>query len=127
MVLSFHSMFEYPFDGRDSVSVHWHDLRQVESPQFLNDVVIEFYLKFLMHSTIPEFLKQETHFFSSYFYSNLTATSKDTKSAISFEKVKKWTSKVDIFQKKYLFIPINEKWVFCFLFWFSHPSTPFII
>ena len=31
-----------------------------------------------------------------------------------YESVKNWTSKVDIFDKKYIFIPINESYVFFF-------------
>jgi len=29
-----------------------------------------------------------------------------------YESVKKWTNKFDIFQKKYIIVPINERWVF---------------
>jgi len=28
-----------------------------------------------------------------------------------YQSVKKWTSRVDIFSKKYIVVPINEKWV----------------
>ena len=70
----------------------------------------------------PELSKQ-IHLFSSFFYKNLSS---EAKYVISFtimwlpslllspkkcyEKVKKWT-KDDIVQKRYIIVPINEKYV----------------
>lgn len=31
-----------------------------------------------------------------------------------YQSVRKWTSKVDLFSKKYIIVPINEKWVLQF-------------
>ena len=53
-------------------------------------------------------LASQVHMFSSFFYKKLTT--RDRKVNIDpFDTVKKWTSKFDIFEKKYIFIPINEK------------------
>lgn len=55
----------------------------------------------------PE-LANDIHMFSSFFYKKLTT--RDRKSNIEpYDTVKKWTSKFDLFKKKYVFIPINEK------------------
>ena len=53
--------------------------------------------------------KSKVHFFSSYFFTTLQ---KD-----GVEGVKKWTAKkgIDIFEKSFIFLPINENhhWSLC--------------
>ena len=146
-------MFHYPFtNDKDAITVTWHDLDHLEEGEFLNDVVIEFYLKYLTHSLEDKKKAEECYVFSSYFYSQLTVKTgglsiffvfclivtecylthslssyflswnnhvdfnewnriRNRKCDIdeTYEKVKKWTSNVNIFDKKYLFVPINEK------------------
>lgn len=52
-------------------------------------------------------LAEQIHIFSSFFYKKLTT--KDRK-VVPYDTIKKWTSKFDLFKKKYIFIPINEKY-----------------
>lgn len=68
-------------------------------------------------------LQDKIHIFSSFFYRRLTSaklTSKDG-SKTGYEMVKSWTRKLNLFEKDFVIVPINEN-----LHWFlaiiCHPS-----
>merc|ERR1712106_435452 len=74
---------QYPPDGAGNVSVTNEDYNCLEAEQFLNDVIIDFYLKFLQHADDPwkicggrfKSIKEvmaRTHIFTTYFYKRLT-------------------------------------------------------
>lgn len=62
---------------------------------------------------LTEDQQRRTYMFDSFFYTSLT-NKKTTdslvysKSKIRHERVKKWTKKVNLFEKDFIFIPINE-------------------
>ncbi|KAF9389883.1 hypothetical protein CPC16_005504, partial [Podila verticillata] len=80
------TLFMFPFkpNGKSkSIAVHAEDAQRLNEGQFLNDTLIEFGLKLL---------------------------TKPVKGpANSYDSVKNWTSKVDIFSMKYIIVPIHEK------------------
>uniref|UniRef100_H2ZMA8 Ubiquitin-like protease family profile domain-containing protein n=1 Tax=Ciona savignyi TaxID=51511 RepID=H2ZMA8_CIOSA len=91
----------------------------LNSGEFLNDVIIDFYLKYIMLELVNEKDRARSYVFSSFFYKQLTHTpvgrhkqSSDTKqltpSQRRHKKVQKWTRNVDIFEKDFIFVPINE-------------------
>ena len=41
-------MFVYPFQGRNRVTVHVEDARRLSPGEFLNDNIIEFYIKYFL-------------------------------------------------------------------------------
>lgn len=51
------------------------------------------------------------HFFNSFFFRKLADPDKDpldaSKGKAAFQRVKKWTRKVNLFEKDYIFIPVN--------------------
>lgn len=53
------------------------------------------------------------HFFNSFFFRKLADFDDNQSRSIdfkeAFQRVRKWTKKVDIFQKDYIFIPVNFK------------------
>merc|ERR1719225_1205501 len=123
---------QYPPDGAGNVSVTNEDYNCLEAEQFLNDVIIDFYLKFLQHgrfSNIKEVMDR-THIFTTYFYKSLT-TRPSTNNKVKahpiednpnlaaaqkrYERVKKWTKKVNLFEKDFIVVPINEHahWFVC--------------
>ena len=57
--------------------------------------------------------KHRFHFFNSFFFRKLADLDKDPSSAsdgrAAFLRVRKWTRKVNLFDKDYIFIPINFK------------------
>ena len=64
----------YPPDMAGNVSVTNDDYNCLEAEQFLNDVIIDFYLKYLQHGKFSslEEVKNRTHIFTTYFYKRLT-------------------------------------------------------
>uniref|UniRef100_A0A3Q2CIY4 SUMO specific peptidase 6a n=1 Tax=Cyprinodon variegatus TaxID=28743 RepID=A0A3Q2CIY4_CYPVA len=103
-----------PPPAKGGISVTNEDLHCLNDGEFLNDVIIDFYLYLVL-----EKLKKEDahriHVFSSFFYKRLNQRERrsvpDTANLIQKKKhnrVKTWTRHVDLFQKDFVFVPINE-------------------
>ncbi|PPD68119.1 hypothetical protein GOBAR_DD35005 [Gossypium barbadense] len=91
---SFHEHFEeviYPKGDPDAISISKRDVALLLPETFINDTIIDFYINF--------------------FFRKLADLDKGLSSACqlkaAFERVRKWTRKVDIFAKDYIFIPVN--------------------
>ncbi|KAK9470302.1 uncharacterized protein V1510DRAFT_287784 [Dipodascopsis tothii] len=91
--------------GSKTVEVTAEDFARLEEGEFLNDTLIDFYLTYTL-SNLPPSISEKTYIFNTFFYKRLTQRVNGVKG--SFENVKKWTSKVDLFGMKYLVIPIHE-------------------
>lgn len=53
-----------------------------------------------------------THVFNTFFYSKLIQVDKPigkSKPLCAHDKVRKWTKNVNIFEKDFIFVPINEE------------------
>lgn len=93
--------------GQNSVTLYEEDLDRLQPDEFLNDSIVEFYLRY-NYDSLPETTRSSAHVFNTFFYQRLTQ--KRDKEA-NYEAVRKWTSKskgVDLFSKKFVVIPINE-------------------
>ncbi|KAE8603154.1 hypothetical protein XENTR_v10014238 [Xenopus tropicalis] len=109
-------LFVYPPPpAKGGISVTNEDLHCLNEGEFLNDVIIDFYLKYL----VLEKLRKDAdriHIFSSFFYKrlnqrerrNLQDTANLTLQQRRHGRVKTWTRHVDIFQKDFIFVPLNE-------------------
>lgn len=72
----------------------------------------------IIYRYIKNKLKREAlhrfHFFNSFFFRKLADLDKDPSRAhegnVAFERVRKWTRKVNLFEKDYIFIPVNFRW-----------------
>lgn len=98
----------FPFEGARAVTVFQSDIDKLDNGEFLNDTIIEFGLKYLLaqiEKRDPE-LHDQIYVFSSFFYKRFNERKQDR--SRGYELVKKWTSRVDLFKKKYLVVPINE-------------------
>merc|ERR1719234_1124941 len=122
---------QYPPDMAGNVSVTNEDYSCLEAEQFLNDVIIDFYLKYLQHGKFSsiEAVKDRTHIFTTYFYKRLTTRPQygkgkthpveDNQNLTAAEKrydrVERWTKKVNLFEKDFIVVPINEHahWFVC--------------
>lgn len=99
-------LFVYPVNADPkknigAVAITDQDVNVLQPGEFLNDTVIEFYLKWIYENVVKSRSDcQDFYFFNTFFYKKLAA---------GYAKVAKWTKGVDIFSKKYIFIPINEK------------------
>lgn len=96
----------WPKGARDSVSITELDLARLEPNEFLNDVIIDFYLMWIRDHIVPPKLRNTIYFYNSFFYNLLTRKSQ------GYNKVKKWTKHVDIFDYDYLIVPINQQYVY---------------
>ncbi|XP_069091756.1 sentrin-specific protease 6 isoform X3 [Pleurodeles waltl] len=104
-----------PPPAKGGISVTNEDLHCLNEGEFLNDVIIDFYLKYL----VLEKLRKDAdriHMFSSFFYKRLNQRERrnyQETANLSLQqrrhgRVKTWTRHVDIFQKDFLFVPLNE-------------------
>lgn len=106
-----------PPPAKGGIAINTEDYLCLGEDQFLNDVIIDFYLKYLTSEILSEEDRNRTHVFSSYFYKRLTSphasASMDsnmpqTAAGKRHARVQKWTKNVNIFEKDFIVIPINE-------------------
>ncbi|XP_034237938.1 uncharacterized protein LOC117643271 isoform X2 [Thrips palmi] len=110
-----------PPPSKGGISINTEDYACLGEDQFLNDVIIDFYLKYLMQSVLSEEDRERTHVFSSFFYKRLTSRPKTkgrrhpieddpklTPAEKRHARVKTWTKNVNLFSKDFIIIPINE-------------------
>ncbi|KAJ7505111.1 hypothetical protein B0H11DRAFT_1976828 [Mycena galericulata] len=114
----------YPPGQTGAVNITNGDVTRLAPGEFLNDTLIEFGLKLWLQElerTNPELVKQ-IHVFSSFFYKKLSK--KDAEEG--YESVRKWTSKFDLFDKKYIIVPINENlhWYLAIIYHPEHTLKP---
>lgn len=101
---------------KGGITVTMEDLRCLDSGHFLNDVIIDFYLKYLLQNASAA-MAERSHIFSSFFYKQLTrrdnasegVTSDSCQRQRRHQRVKTWTRHVDIFKKDFLFVPVNQE------------------
>ncbi|XP_068657344.1 probable ubiquitin-like-specific protease 2B [Aristolochia californica] len=100
----------YPKGDPDAVCFSKRDVKLLEPETFINDTIIDFYIKYLKNKMQPE-EKRRFHFFNSFFFRKLADLDKNPGSNVegraAFLRVRKWTRKVNIFEKDYIFIPVN--------------------
>ncbi|XP_066890844.1 sentrin-specific protease 7 isoform X14 [Kogia breviceps] len=105
-----------PPPTKGGLGVTNEDLECLEEGEFLNDVIIDFYLKYLILEKVSDELVERSHIFSSFFYkcltrkeNNLTEDNPNLSMAQRRHKrVRTWTRHINIFNKDYIFVPVNE-------------------
>lgn len=107
-------LFEYsPLDEtKEKITFTEHDKAQLQSPNYLNDTIISFFMQYYMDNSVDESLKSKVHVFSSFFlskiksiYSNKQCSDKAT---INGNCASRWLKGVKIFEKDFLFLPVCE-------------------
>lgn len=100
-------ILRYPTSGPFAVTLLQCDLERLKEGEYLNDTMIEFGLRYLLERikrNNPS-LVQQIHVFNTFFYHKLTESRDRSK---TYEHLRKWTNKVNIFDKMYVVVPINE-------------------
>ncbi|XP_072558711.1 sentrin-specific protease 6 isoform X4 [Paramormyrops kingsleyae] len=105
-----------PAPAKGGISVTNEDLHCLNDGEFLNDVIIDFYLKYLVLEKLKLEDAQRSHIFSSFFYKRLNQRERRNVPDAAHlpiqkkkhNRVKTWTRHVDLFQKDFIFVPINE-------------------
>ncbi|XP_046553939.1 LOW QUALITY PROTEIN: sentrin-specific protease 6-like [Haliotis rubra] len=107
-----------PPPTKGGITITNEDLYCLNEGEFLNDVIIDFYLKYLFIEKLSEEDRSRTHIFSSFFYKRLTQ--KQARNSMPEDvaklpamirrhtRVKTWTRHVDLFEKDFIIVPINE-------------------
>ncbi|KAE9524019.1 hypothetical protein AGLY_015666, partial [Aphis glycines] len=92
-----------------------NDYKMLNSYEFINDILIEFYLNDWYTKKLNKEDRERTYVFNTYFYTALAKSfnasdypAHYTASQIRHKQVKRWTKDVGIFQKDFVFIPVNE-------------------
>ncbi|XP_036270356.1 sentrin-specific protease 6 isoform X11 [Pipistrellus kuhlii] len=105
-----------PPPAKGGISVTNEDLHCLSEGEFLNDVIIDFYLKYLVLEKLKREDADRIHIFSSFFYKRLNQRERrnpNETTHLSIQqrrhaRVKTWTRHVDIFEKDFIFVPLNE-------------------
>ncbi|KAF1332816.1 hypothetical protein FI667_g3271, partial [Globisporangium splendens] len=99
------------------ISVTYGDIARLAPGEFLNDSIIDFYLRFLWRH-LESWQQERVYIYSSHFFTQLSGSGALTPDE-RFARVSRWTLKEsDLFEKRFLFIPINDSFhwsvaVFC--------------
>ncbi|NXD70285.1 SENP6 protease, partial [Eolophus roseicapillus] len=86
-----------PPPAKGGISVTNEDLHCLNEGEFLNDVIIDFYLNSFFYKRLNQRERRNIHETS-----NLSIQQK------RHGRVKTWTRHVDIFEKDFIFVPLNE-------------------
>ncbi|KAF4388201.1 hypothetical protein G4B88_021897 [Cannabis sativa] len=104
-ISSYDERFEdviYPEGDPDAVIISKRDMELLEPETFINDTIIDFYIKY-MANKIQSDKRHRFHFFNSFFFRKLADLDKDPSSAYegkaAFQRVRKWTRKVNLLKK----------------------------
>ncbi|KAJ7946784.1 Ubiquitin-like-specific protease 2 [Quillaja saponaria] len=100
----------YPKGDPDPVSISKRDVELLKPETFINDTIIDFYIKYLQNKIQPD-ERNRFYFLSIFFFRKLADLDKDPSSAsdgrVAFQHVRRWTRKVNLFEKDYIFLPVN--------------------
>ncbi|KAL2513549.1 putative ubiquitin-like-specific protease 2A [Forsythia ovata] len=101
----------YPEGDPDAISICSRDVEVLQPKTFINDTIIDFYIKYLVNKTNPE-EQHRFYFFNTFFFQKLDGLDRDSSRTWegrgAFQRVRKWTRNVNIFEKDYIFIPVNS-------------------
>ena len=109
MITAWKKSLTYPKTGKRRETVDFQDLDRLEEEEFLNDNLVGFFLRYLenhMEQSKPEVAKK-VYFYNSYFYERLTQKDKRT---IDYPAVERWTRNINIFNRDFVVVPVNENY-----------------
>lgn len=102
-------IFVYPPGKRGSIRVTEEERGRLDGRLYLNDSLLDFYIKFLemrIKRYSPD-VHERRIFFSSFFFGRLR---QGTGGNIDYHGVKSWTKNIDLFEQKYVFVPICDSY-----------------
>jgi sentrin-specific protease 7 len=98
------------YQGKDNAkaTVQKADVERLDEGVFLNDNLIEFYLRWLenrLERQNPE-TSRRVYLHNTFFFKRLTQNGKGR--AIDYSAVERWTNKVDLISFDYIIVPVHE-------------------
>ncbi|XP_057200647.1 sentrin-specific protease 6 isoform X2 [Triplophysa rosa] len=103
-----------PPPAKGGITITEEDLNCLDEGTFLNDVIVDFYLRFLVCEQLKREDAVDCQVFSSFFFKHLTQEDHKRPPGLSIQelrhnRVKTWTRHVNIFEKDFIFVPINQR------------------
>jgi len=92
-----------------------NDISRLRPHEYLNDNLIDFYLRYLYLEKWDTSLRHRVHLFNTFFFKKwINRKKRKGEPELEFDLsryagVKKWTKNVDIFSKDFLIVPVNYK------------------
>ena len=108
---------------QDSISYSWQsggkkghtpvdrdDIERLNEGAFLNDNLVEFYLRYLQAQAEDKNLSiaNRVYIHNSFFYPKLASKPFTHEGKISYSNVERWTTKVNLASYDYIIVPVNE-------------------
>lgn len=125
-------MLCYPPDR--GISICASDYLCLTPDLYLNDNIIDFYLKYVEVEVLTPEQQERTHIFSQFFYTRLTTVNMEMDPKIPLaqkrhSRVASWTKNINLFEKDFIIVPINmnSHWflaIICFPY-LTEPLTMF--
>ncbi|BES92990.1 Ulp1 protease family, C-terminal catalytic domain [Nesidiocoris tenuis] len=103
-----------PPPAKGGMPINNEDYGCLKEDNFLNDVIIDFYLRYFIENHLTADERRRMHLLSSFFYKRMTTKEPlkpdDNRSPAErrHDRVRKWIKNVDLFSKDFIVIPINE-------------------
>jgi len=115
------NVVKYISSDGTAIQIKKSDLECLDGENYLNDVVIEFYLHYIVDQILPKAYHRRptpsVYIFSSFFFEKMLNLKRDPVKdnhylKERYESVKKWTDNVDIFEYDFLILPIfkDQHW-----------------
>lgn len=98
-------------DHPNSVEICYTDMECLAPEAYLTSTIMNFYIRYLQQPTsTTENDRCSYQFFTTYFYEKLKAAVQNTKNDMEkkYDKLRRWWNCENIFEKAYIFLPINE-------------------
>ncbi|XP_024518930.1 ubiquitin-like-specific protease 2 isoform X3 [Selaginella moellendorffii] len=100
--------FAYPSrNDPEAVEVEEHHLQCLAEHEYVNDTIIDLYIKYILVSQSTEL--ERFHVFNSFFFKRLAQAVCDEDYVESVGKLRKWTKGVDIYDKAYVLMPVHQQ------------------
>ncbi|EKX49566.1 hypothetical protein GUITHDRAFT_104529 [Guillardia theta CCMP2712] len=89
--------------ARESVTVNETDVLTLRARQYLNDSIIDFYMKYVQHELSSPVQQSRYHVFGSFFWKRMEqeSTLEQKHTAVC-----RWYKSINIFERDFLFVPI---------------------
>lgn len=94
----------YKFDDGASYTITNQDFKCLYNHDWINDTILDFFTKYYVEKAVRNSIvtHEEVYIMSSFFYTKLISDPTDY-----YGNIKKWVSNSNLFQKKYVVVPIN--------------------
>lgn len=99
---------QYPAFGARQISITVNDYKCLACEEYLNDTIINFYIRFLSEEVLTDKQKAVTHIFDTFFYNMLTSTVRIKSVDERYARIVRWTKNIKIFDMDFLIVPINK-------------------